>query len=222
MIKAIFIDYTGTMVQEKGEEMREVVSRICSNSMLHEPESALGLWWKLLKQYEESSYGDSYITEDEIVDRILSDLEEQIQLRDDKEELHELLRGFWVHAPLFPDAEEFFRRCPVPVYVISNNGASYVELSMREKGLSPAGIICADMVRAYKPRRELFEKALEISGCGSGEVLHIGDSYTSDVQGARAAGIRPVLIRRSEGQEYDDIITVTDLTQVLTFCEGRS
>ena len=70
---------------------------------------------------------------------------------------------------------------------------------MKQKGLLTAGIICADMVRAYKPRREIFDKALEVSGCRAEKVLHIGDSYSSDVQGAAAAGIRPVLIQRTAG-----------------------
>ncbi|QNM10389.1 HAD family hydrolase [Lachnospiraceae bacterium OF09-33XD] len=104
----------------------------------------------------------------------------------------------------------------MPVYVISNNGIQYVEKAMKQKGLLTAGIICADMVRAYKPRREIFDKALEVSGCRAEKVLHIGDSYSSDVQGAAAAGIRPVLIQRTEGQEYEDVTVIRRLTEALT------
>lgn len=53
------------------------------------------------------------------------------------------------------------------------------------------------MARAYKPHRELFEKALAVSGYPAGQAVHIGDSLTSDVAGARAAGIAPVLLDRS-------------------------
>ena len=56
------------------------------------------------------------------------------------------------------------------------------------------------MARAYKPHRELFLKALEVSGCRAKEVVHIGDSVTSDVAGAASAGIRPLLLdRRGKG-----------------------
>ena len=215
MIKAVFVDYTGTTVQEGGREMEEVVRRLCQNSAQHDPRSVIALWWKLVKQYEADSYADSYITEDEIVDRLLSDLEKQIQLKDDTEALHELIRGFWVHAPLFPDAKPFYEGCPAPLYVISNNGIEYITRAMEEKGLSPAGIVCADMVRAYKPHKELFEKALEISGCRAEEVVHIGDSYSSDVQGAIAAGITPILLRRNGDHPYEGITTVRSLTEVL-------
>ena len=91
-----------------------------------------------------------------------------------------------------------------------------MEKALKQKGLLTAGIIYADMVRAYKPRREIFDKALEVSGCRAEKVLHIGDSYSSDVQGAAAAGIRPVLIQRTEGQEYEDVTVIRRLTEALT------
>jgi len=216
MIKAVFIDYTGTTVQEKGTEIQELVTRLCRNSSLHEPEDVVRRWWTLVKQYEESCFGERYLTEDEIVDRILEKFKIENDLNDSAEELHDLVRRFWVNAPLFPDAEEFFVKCPIPVYVISNNGIQYVEKAMKQKGLLTAGIIYADMVRAYKPRREIFDKALEVSGCRAEKVLHIGDSYSSDVQGAAAAGIRPVLIQRTEGQEYEDVTVIRRLTEALT------
>ena len=215
MIKAIFMDYTGTMVQESGEELKTVVGRICRHSDLHEPTAVMRVWWSLVKEYEEASYGADYLTEDEIVDKALQKMAGTIHLEEDLGELHQLIQGFWVHAPLFPDVKPFLERCPVPVYVISNNGIQYVEESLKEKGISTAGIVCADMVRAYKPHRELFERALEHSGRRADEVLHVGDSYQSDVQGARSAGIRPVLIRRGGTETHEDMTTVRELTEML-------
>lgn len=216
-MKAVFMDYTGTTVQESGREIGEVIMRICKNSTLHNPGEALALWWKLLKQYEESSYKETYLSEDEIVDRLLADLKEMAGLQDDEEELHRLIQDFWVNAPLFPDVRPFFEECPVPIYIISNNGVQYVEKSMTEKGLAPTGIICADMVQAYKPHMEIFQEALRISGCNADEVLHIGDSYVSDVQGAFGAGIQPVLVQRKTEENYANVICVKDLRDVLPF-----
>lgn len=215
MVKAVFVDYTGTVVKEGGPEMEEVVARICCGSDLHDPQQAVALWWSLVKQYEESCCGETYMTEDAIVDRILGELEKRIGLRENAQELHELIRGFWVNAPLFADAGAFFAHCPLPIYLLSNNGAEYVGQSMRNKDLHPSGIVCADMVRAYKPHRAIFDKALELSGCRPEEAVHIGDSYTSDVQGARTAGIRPILVQRKTGKTYADIAVVRDLTEAL-------
>ncbi|MBU3875299.1 HAD family hydrolase [Faecalicatena sp. AGMB00832] len=214
MIKAVFMDYTGTMVQEEGKEIQEVVMRICKNSDLHDPQEAVSYWWKQVKEYEESRYGDCYLTEEEIVDEVLTKLEDEFHLEDDLEELHELFREFWVHAPLFPDVKGFHERCGLPIYVITNNGVQYVKKSMQEKGLHPAGIISADMVRAYKPHKEIFDKALEISGCKPEEVVHIGDSYMSDVQGALEAGIQPILVSREKTREYPGVTVVRSLDEV--------
>lgn len=213
-MKAIFMDYTGTMVQERGPEIEEVVMRICQKSAIRDPKRILQLWWTRLKKYEETSYKTSYLTEDQIVDRLLAEFQEEFQLSDNLEELHTLIQNFWVNAPLFPDVKEFCQRCPVPLYVISNNGVPYVEKSMRQKGLSPSGIICADMVYAYKPHREIFEKALEISGCTPEEVVHVGDSYSSDVLGALSAGIQPILIQRKGENAFSDIPCIQSLAEL--------
>ncbi|MCB7303913.1 HAD family hydrolase [Bariatricus massiliensis] len=215
MLKGIFIDYTGTTVQETGKEIEEVVMRICRSSDLHEPKEAVALWWKWLKEYEEKSYKETYLTEDEIVDRVLEHLKKDINLRENFEELHRLFQQFWIHAPAFPEVRDFFERCPLPIYIISNNGIQYLEKAMEDKGLTPAGLVCADMVKAYKPHRELFEKALEVSGFSADEVLHVGDSYSSDIIGAKSAGITPILVQRTGGKTYPDVTIVRNLMEVL-------
>lgn len=215
MIKAVFLDYTGTMIQEGGGKMQELVRRICENSSVHDPQEAVKLWWRLLKKYEEDCSGENYRDEDEIVGCILRDLEERISLQENLEELHRLVQDFWVCAPAFPETAEFFEKCPVPIYIISNNGAEYVKKGLKDKGLTCAGIISGDMARAYKPRKEIFERALEVSGCKADQVIHVGDSYSSDVLGARSVGIRPVLLERSASEPRGDVETATDLTEVL-------
>lgn len=214
-MKAVFLDYTGTIVQEKGPEIEQVVMRIYQNSRIPTPKDALALWWTRLRQYEEQSFGETYQTEDQLVDRILSEFESEYNLRDNFAELHALIQAFWSGAPLFPDVREFFEQCPVPIYIISNNGRVYVEKALARHQLAPAGIITADMVGFYKPHKEIFEKALSVSGCAAEDVLHIGDSYTSDVLGARAAGIRSLLIQRTEGNKYPDASVVRSLPEAL-------
>ena len=42
MVKAVFIDYMGTTVEEHSQEMAEIVRRICKNSSLHDPKQVRG------------------------------------------------------------------------------------------------------------------------------------------------------------------------------------
>lgn len=46
MIKSIFIDYTGTIIQEKGDDLEKIVLRIWKNSNFKNPEEITASWWK--------------------------------------------------------------------------------------------------------------------------------------------------------------------------------
>ena len=52
-------------------------------------------------------------------------------------------------------------------------------------------------VGAEKPDAAIFHTALKQSGVTAEEAVHVGDSVTSDVEGAQAVGIRPVLLDRA-------------------------
>ena len=222
MVKAVFIDYMGTTVDEHSPEMAEIVRRICKNSSLHDPRQVQRFILDTRRRYEANSYLDTYFTEDEIVTRLILDMEAQIGLRDDPTALRDLIHGHWVNAPLFPDAHTFFERCPVPIYIITNNGLPYMEQALQSNGLKAAGVISADTARAYKPHREIFDEALRASGCTSDEVVHIGDSYDTDVVGARGAGIRPVLLLRGHKRQHGDVDATDGLEQAseLVFPKG--
>ena len=215
MVKAVFIDYMGTTVDEHSPEMAEIVRRICKNSTLHDPKQVQRFILGNRRRYEADSYLDTYLTQDEIVDRLSSDMEDQIGLLDEPSALRGLIRGYWVNTAVFPDARAFFERCPVPIYIITNIGLPYMEQALRRNGLKAAGVVSADSARAYKPHREIFDEALRISDCTPDEVVHIGDSFDTDVVGAHGAGIRPVLLLRGRARQHDDVDAADDLEQAL-------
>ena len=78
-----------------------------------------------------------------------------------------------------------------------------------------AGIVSAEMVRAGKPHREIFEKALEMAGASPDEVIHVGDSITSDVKPALAMGITPVYLSRKEDVQLDGVRVIRTLLDLL-------
>jgi putative hydrolase of the HAD superfamily len=58
------------------------------------------------------------------------------------------------------------------------------------------GAVSSAAAGARKPDPAIFEPALELAGCTPDEALHVGDTPEEDVEGARAAGIRALLIAR--------------------------
>ena len=222
MVKAVFIDYMGTTADEHSPEMAEIVRSICKNSNIHDPGQVQRFILDNRRRYEADSYLDTYLTEDEIVTRLVLDMEAQIGLRGGPAVLRDLIHSHWVNAPVFPDARNFFNQCPVPIYIITNNGLSYMEQALRHNGLKAAGVVSADTVRTYKPHREIFDTALRFSGYTPDEVVHIGDSYDTDVVGARGAGIRPVLLLRGHTRRHEDVDAADDLEQSLELIFKRS
>lgn len=75
------------------------------------------------------------------------------------------------------------------------------------------GTVTSAEAGARKPDPAIFSAALELAGCEAGEALHVGDTEEEDVAGARAAGIRPLLIDR-EGPD-GDISSLREIDQHL-------
>jgi putative hydrolase of the HAD superfamily len=57
-------------------------------------------------------------------------------------------------------------------------------------------VVTSAEVGAAKPDSAIFERALDVARAEPGEAVHVGDSLENDVAGARAAGIRSVLVAR--------------------------
>jgi putative hydrolase of the HAD superfamily len=67
------------------------------------------------------------------------------------------------------------------------------------------GVVVSAVQGARKPDPAIFAAALEVAGCGPDEALHVGDTVEEDVEGARAAGIRALLIRRDGGGDIESL-----------------
>jgi putative hydrolase of the HAD superfamily len=52
-------------------------------------------------------------------------------------------------------------------------------------------------VNAAKPNQQIFTASLDKHNCQATDAWHIGDSLKEDYQGASAAGLKPILIKRN-------------------------
>ncbi len=59
------------------------------------------------------------------------------------------------------------------------------------------GVVSSAEVGEPKPSPAIFRAALAIAGVQAEDALHVGDSMVNDVEGARAVGIRAVLLARA-------------------------
>jgi len=70
-----------------------------------------------------------------------------------------------------------------------------------------------------KPHPSIFEAALKLAGVDASESIMVGDSLSQDIEGARRAGMRGVLVRRSEsnadGPRIEDVPVIQDLRKLV-------
>jgi putative hydrolase of the HAD superfamily len=75
------------------------------------------------------------------------------------------------------------------------------------------GVVTSADAGAAKPDPAVFRRALELAATEPGGAVHVGDSLDNDVEGARALGIRAILVRRA-GDPPPGIETVRLLCEV--------
>jgi putative hydrolase of the HAD superfamily len=59
-------------------------------------------------------------------------------------------------------------------------------------------VTLSSRVGVTKPHPAIFREALARHGAAPADALHVGDSYAEDCEGARAAGLRAVLVDRAQ------------------------
>lgn len=81
--------------------------------------------------------------------------------------------------------------------VVSNWDASLADV-LERVGLASRvdAVVTSAQAGARKPSAAIFERALSLLGESPRASLHVGDSVEEDVEGARNAGIEPMLLRR--------------------------
>ena len=104
--------------------------------------------------------------------------------------------------------------------VVASNWDVSLPTVLRDVGLEGLldGVVTSAEVGRPKPDRAIFDAALALAGSSPRRTLHVGDSIEHDIRGALAAGIRPVLLRRT-GTEPEEpppgVPTISSLTELL-------
>src|SRR5262249_35277199 len=100
--------------------------------------------------------------------------------------------------------------------VVSNWDWSLHE-RLHETGLDALvdGALASAEVGSAKPDGAIFAAALELAGTAPEETWHVGDTPEADVDGARAAGIRPILIAREGSAPAGAVRSLSELIPLL-------
>ncbi len=214
MVKAMFIDFYGTVVHEDGEVIKKISQEIYDTGKVANKSEIGSYWWNEFQTAFNGAYGDCFETQRKLEYDSLAKTIHHFNSSANAEVLSDLMFAHWVKPPIFEDSKHFFDICPVPIYVVSNIDRDDVLQALEYHGLKPTGAFTSEDAKSYKPRKELFEFALKSTGLSADEVVHIGDSLSSDVKGASSVGINAIWLNRSNREVPVDVTAVKNLLEV--------
>jgi HAD superfamily hydrolase (TIGR01549 family) len=105
------------------------------------------------------------------------------------------------HFEIYDDVEPVLRELAVRGYVLGAISNSHRSLDAFAQHFKLDSLIATTISSAehgfMKPHRSIFDAALQRAGVDAADAVMIGDSLKADIEGARAAGMRGILLRRS-------------------------
>ena len=129
------------------------------------------------------------------------------------------------HFSLLPGAEEIVRYLAekYPLTIVTNGFIEVQYEKFDKSGLRDcfAHIVLSEEVGCQKPNPRIFEEALRMNGLQAEDVVMLGDSWNSDIQGAINAGIDQIWIRKSkdplpEGQSATYLVqSLSEVMEIL-------
>lgn len=134
------------------------------------------------------------------------------------------ISGLWRQAlPWAAEGLAAIAATGVPIVIVSNADGT-VDQVLGETGLLQVGpgpgtevfaIVDSGAVGIAKPDPAIFHHALDLVGATAERAVHVGDAYQYDVRGARAAGVRPVLVDPLGIRTDADCDRIASLTEVV-------
>jgi putative hydrolase of the HAD superfamily len=143
-----------------------------------------------------SAYIDAFLTACDVPDDLRADAHEHLASEHATE-------GLWTRrAPGGAEGLRALRDTGVRLGIISNSDGT-VEQQLRDYDVAQVGpgagievecIIDSTVVGVSKPDPRIFKLALDAMGLAPADAWYVGDTPAFDVDGARAAGVRPLLL----------------------------
>ncbi len=111
----------------------------------------------------------------------------------------EAYRKFWQPVPGAIPFLEAIQRAGVPLVIVTNNIVAEQRDKLERCGLGRYvdTLVTSEEVGITKPDPGIFSVALELVGVPADAAVMLGDAWSTDIEGAQAAGIRPVWLNRT-------------------------
>jgi 2-haloalkanoic acid dehalogenase type II len=217
VVNGLLLDFYGTVVEEDDEVVASICARAAATGAGEvSPDRISEGWWRA---FQAAMVATPFGLQRDIAVASLALALTENGCGGDAGALCEQQFRFWRTAPLRPGTRAFLDSVRLPICVLSNIDRADVEAAISHHGLSFAAVVTSEDVGAYKPAPQMFLHGLEMLGMRVDEVVHIGDSLTADIAGARSAGMAAIWVNRRGKPVPDDVgfaHTVSDLGDLVS------
>ena len=215
MIKAFFLDFYGTVVHEYVEVIKKITDIIYRTGKVNDKSEIGTFWWNDFQNMVNNSQGDTFETQRVLEEKSLKHTLQHFCSSADYLELSKLMFEHWIHPPIFEESKSFFEHSPIPIYIVSNIDTCDILKAIKYHDLNPISVFTSEDAKAYKPRKELFQLALKKTRLNANEVIHIGDSISSDIKGASALNIKALWINRFGKEVPSGVESIGNLLEAI-------
>jgi HAD superfamily hydrolase (TIGR01549 family) len=210
VVRAVFLDALGTLVELEPPwlSLRDRVPAEISDERL---EGALRTEMAYYRDHAHEGRDEASLAD--LRERCAAIVSEKLGIEVTADELVDAIR-FDAYPDALPALHEL-REGGLRLVCVSNWDCSLPAVLQR-CGLGDLldGAVSSAATGARKPNPAIFRRALELVECGPDEAVHVGDTPEEDVEGARAAGIRALLIDRDG--KGGDISSLREIRQHLS------
>lgn len=195
--KALLIDFYGTLVEDDDFIITTISQAIAEQSPLSpRPNQIRNEWQRCFQRLCHTAYAENFKMQRTIEIQSLKHVLDVHQTNLSPISLAERFFSYWQAPQLLADSINFINKNKLPFCIVSNIDTSDLKDAIRHNSLNFDQFITSEQCHSYKPRPEMFQRAIELLCCSPKDVLHIGDSLTYDVLGAQQLRIDTAWINR--------------------------
>jgi len=205
-IKALLLDFYGTLVRDNAPEIKEICRKISATSRRLAPSSPADVgqrWSQIMRDSTQVYQNENFRTIRDLESSALRQLVQEFECAENPLDLSAELFASLTQPSVFPDTLFFLMRVPLPVCIIANADNSDLKDAMDYARIDVELIATSQDCLHYKPHPAIFLHAADTLNIKPQEILMVGDSLTFDIEPAMRQGMRSAWINRYQHMRHN-------------------
>jgi len=220
MIKALFVDFYGTLVEEDDIIVSSIIENIVNNSDIKNiNKKDIGqYWWKEFVSLCNIHNGNNFLLQKEIEYISLNNTAKYFQSNININNELEKMFNYWKNPKIFTDTLLFLKNIKLPIIIVSNIDNKEIYEAIENNNIKIENIVTSEDSLYYKPNENMFKIALDKNKLNANEIIHIGDSLSNDIIGANNVNIKSIWINRNNKQNNTNVnpnLLVNNLSEII-------